>query len=473
MFIYFLQYSLCIFLLTSLAISCRVRSYDNGHLTVQTDSIVEVERIVVVHGVSTGSKVAPTLRSVAKSNNIPVEIIHLQIGDLSPALAASYNAADYDINLHFDDVDSAMPTLISFKSRLQLIAGSEESVLFVDELNSRLGAGKSDPELSIAKRDKEQLYRLLQQSGLNKAPFVGVSSKEEALELLHKHSMDFPLILKPVDDAGGRHLYVVRNSDDLERALSSLFSAQSRTMFGDPIRRVLVQSQLQGQEIAVQGVTWGNEVLITDVIEYTKSDAVYELDQLADPRSPRTIRAAEYTRKVLARLGIQNTAFHVEVFDDPRFGLVAVDVAARAMGGVDHMMVKEATGYNQIDALVDAVLHRAEFQRRVLLQKEGPLYSVQKSGYVLDFIQHQGGTVMAEPDVAFLKSLPTYAGHKTSLKVGDTVGSTTDLLNTGGALWLVGDPKQLEIDRKKFRDYERSGKFIQVDPCEVIRSELD
>ncbi len=389
---------------------------------------------------------------------------HLQMGEFAPELAPSYRPNDYDAQFKFGigEKEKALNAMKKLNLHYPISSGTEDAVVITGYLNQQLNLPGNGTTTSELLRNKEKLYQVLKDHGLFKAPFVGVSSVEEGLTKYPSLGIDFPLVVKPVDDAGGRGFSKVNNEKELDAALSSLFS--NKTMFGDKIDRVIIQAFLSGPHFAVQGAALNGKFIFSDVIDYQKRLAVYELDSLANPNDQITKERIHFVEKNLEAVNFLQQMFHIEGIADPVYGMNIIDFAGRPMGGVDHLMVEACTGYNQLDAYVDSLLTPHKFLAFSQAKKQsGEYYTKLKSGYVVDLILYLVGEVAEDPDIEFIKNLPTYLGHKIGKKKGDIISAvTSNMLESGGAVWLGGSDDQLELDRLAIRQHEKDNLLIPI-----------
>jgi hypothetical protein len=430
------------------------------------------EWLVVVHGISTGATIAPTLRKKAKELGRDIKIAHVQFGDLPASLKDSYQPGDYDKNYYFGLKEQARAA--EFLRRLGLrhsvIAGGDSSYPHVDILNALLGLPGNDVKKAGQRTNKELFYQELKSANLMAAPFVGVTSVAEGMSAASTEGFIYPFVLKPADDAGGNGFTVVHNPEELRLGLTNLFDPRTKTVRGTPIERVLMQHRLQGPEFAIQGAILRGRVVVTDIIDLKKDNAIYDEDALADPNGALVQERVRHVKAALKATGLKEGTFHYETIQDHHFGFVTFDPGARPMGGPDHIMVRECTGYNQVDALAEAILDPEAFLARAEeADRTGVPYRKHKFGKVVEVRYAQSGVLQADPDLAPLKRLASFHTARISGKKGDRVYKTTNLLNTAGTVVLVSPfESQVESDYQIIRDLEVSGRLLAVKPMTSV-----
>ncbi len=431
----------------------------------ETESRAEPEWIVIVHGLSTGATFAPTFRAKAKELGIEIKIAHVRFGEFPKSLASTFVPSDYDKTFEFGLTDHyrAVQALRSLDLKYSVVAGADSSYPHVDILNDRLGLPGNDVSKALQRTNKEHFYKELKLAGLMPAPFASVSGVEEGLKAARDQDFKYPFILKPVDDAAGNGFTVVNNVKELRGGLTRLFSSKTKTVRGTPVGSVLLQPRLKGPEFAIQGAIREGVVVVTDVIDLKKDNAIYDLDKLVDPRNALLRRRIEHVKAALRATGLKEGTFHYETILDQDYGMVTFDPGARPMGGPDHFMVKECTGYNQVDALVEAMLDpEAFFERAAEAERTGIPYKKFHAGRVVEIRYPTSGRLTADANIALLQTLPSFRLARLAGKKGDRVVRTTNLLDTAGTVVLVGTEEQVEADYHTIRTYESKGLIIPV-----------
>lgn len=436
-------------------------------LSFQAASALAADWIVIVHGLSTGATFAPTFRAKAKAMGLDIKIAHVRFGEFPKSLASTFVPSDYDKTFEFGLTDHyrAVQALRSLDLKYSVVAGADSSYPHVDILNDRLGLPGNDVTKASQRTNKELFYLELKRAGLMPAPFASVASVQEGLKAAVREGFIYPFILKPVDDAAGNGFTVVKNEKELKAGLAKLFSPDTKTVRGTPVGRVLLQHRLKGPEFAVQGAVRDGLVVVTDVIDLKKDNAIYDEDKLVDPESALIPRRIAHIKAALAATGLREGTFHYESIDDTTYGIVTFDPGARPMGGPDHIMVKECTGYNQVDALVEAMLDPAAFRARAAEadRERGVPYQKFKAGKVVEIRYVSSGRLKSDANLSLLESLKSFHTARVSGKRGDAVIQTTNLLNTAGTVVLVGKEAQVESDYHAIRDFEARGLLLPLE----------
>lgn len=434
-------------------------------------SAMGTEWIAVAHGVSTGSALAAAIRKHAQAMGIDIKILHIKRGKFTADMAPSFKPEDYDELIELDPNESpekSLQKLEKYHLRHPIFIGSE-GLTWAYDLNHRLGFETLDPKSAEMVMNKNLLYQYLKDQGFSKAPYFEIKSMSELEEIQNDETLEFPLAVKPSNSSAGDGFKEVKDQSELTAYVKSLLN--STNIYHKSVQTVVIQPMFSGLHFAIQGGIKHEEVMITDVLEYEKLGAVYLRGTLLDPaKDSRVQTIVPHVQKFVRSLK-GSWVFHIELIDDPKYGLVIYDVGPRLMGGPEHLMVKKATGFNQVEMYVEMNLSPGRWSSRLQsLKDKGILYPKYQHAVVLDWISRQRGIVARGPHLDLIRRISTNAGNRTSLKPLKTVGVTQNLLDTGGVSWFVGDIQSVERDVRVFRKAEELGWIYQLwgGPCAAV-----
>lgn len=181
-------------------------------------------------------------------------------------------------------------------------------------------------------------------------------------------TVGFPVIIKPRDAAAGFGVAKETTNFGALLAMGRLLGKKN-PITNERITEALVMEYLDGEDEFVVDLAMMNELYVTDVSRYNKvafngSPVVYESEDMIPVDLAERLALIEYARQVVNALDIRYGAVHMEIkmtSQGPRL----VEVAARLSGGGFPVLVKEATGEDPIDALLDAYLDPQSFRDRM------------------------------------------------------------------------------------------------------------
>ncbi|MFA4884679.1 MAG: carbamoyl-phosphate synthase large subunit [Desulfotomaculaceae bacterium] len=120
--------------------------------------------------------------------------------------------------------------------------------------------------------DRERFDRLLIELGIPKPPGRTAFSVEEAVKIASE--IDFPVVVRPSYVLGGRAMEIVYNNDEL---LNYMATAVKVT----PEYPVLVDKYLFGNELEVDAISDGADILIPGIMEHIERAGVHSGDSIA------------------------------------------------------------------------------------------------------------------------------------------------------------------------------------------------
>lgn len=271
----------------------------------------------------------------------------------------------------------------------------------------------------------------------------------------------FPVVIKPLDSAGGDGVYICHDLQSCERAFNSLLRARNRLNIENT--RVLFQEYLVGSEYVVNMVSLSGQSLVTEVVRYKKrtlgtGSVVYDIDQLIDSTADVYAELVDYTRQVVKSLGIQNGPSHAEVMYTAS-GPTLVEIAARTDGILRPDVSAQTTGLGQIDAVALSITNPCEFKQ---LLASGLSYERYNHTYNVCLINTVEGVFHKEAFVSELKKMNSFFDAVFYVGDGQKIGITKDVFSQPGTVYLVhSDLDQIESDYTRIREMELAGIYLE------------
>ncbi|GAA4718963.1 carbamoyl phosphate synthase large subunit [Brevibacillus fulvus] len=150
--------------------------------------------------------------------------------------------------------------------------------------------------------DRELFYELLRRLDIPHIPGAGVTSLEQALHTAEQ--IGYPVLLRPSYVIGGQGMEIVRDQPELSKTVEAwLHAGQSEKFFP-----LLVDRFIAGQEVELDAVSDGEDVLIPGIFEHVEKAGIHSGDSIALFPAPgltaeqkATLRL--YTERIARELG--------------------------------------------------------------------------------------------------------------------------------------------------------------------------
>lgn len=163
----------------------------------------------------------------------------------------------------------------------------------------------------------------------------------------------YPLVLKPIDNAGSRGVIIVENESNLEFSTKHAFSHSKSGS-------ILIEEFMDGQEISVEAFIQNNEINILSLSDKVRTPLPYPLDThvIFPSNKPKDIqnKAIEIAKSAITATGLNNSLIHMELMVISN-NVKIVEMAARGAGfHVYSKILSWVCGVNTIDILINISL---------------------------------------------------------------------------------------------------------------------
>ncbi|EFL33993.1 predicted protein [Streptomyces viridochromogenes DSM 40736] len=263
----------------------------------------------------------------------------------------------------FSSAEQAVDQLAEYCGRQGIeavaVSGAQFSPLAAS-LAGRLGAPGNVADLAAATRNKWQMAQALQRHGVPSARTVALVSPEAAERRLAAAGLDYPVVVKPVENTGSVGVSVMQGPKELGPAVRRALTHTTDPVYGLAYDTVaLAQEYLEGPEYSLVSVV--HEGASTHSVltrKYTtqgreREETGYtvppDLDELT------AARAAGIVLRGLRALGLRNGIAHTDFKLTPD-GPVLIEVDAGPPDGALLQTIRHATGVDLAEAYVQAVL---------------------------------------------------------------------------------------------------------------------
>lgn len=205
-------------------------------------------------------------------------------------------------------------------------------------ITTKLGLPGLDVETAKRSTDKYEMIKAFEINNVPHPWYVYISKDDIPKGV---NNVTYPLIVKPVDMAGSRGIYLVNNQNELMEAMISSSKIGDR---GD----IILEEYLDGPEVSVELVVKSGEPFVIQVTDKTTSGAPHfaETGHLQPSQLPSiTIEEIKTVACAAAKaLKLQNSLGHAEIKVTSK-GPKMIEIGARAGGdGIAEQLIELSTG---------------------------------------------------------------------------------------------------------------------------------
>ncbi len=343
-----------------------------------------------------------------------------------------------------------------------VIAGAECGVELADLLSERLGVYSNGSKYSKARRDKYQMVETLKLANVHTVDHFKSDNLRPILNWIrHKAIFPNPVVLKPIASSSTDGFHICHNEKDVEQAFYRIHN--SKNLFGDLNEEVLVQNFLDGQEYAVNMVSFDgkhyiSEIWRTNKVTYLHSK-IYDLETIVTEEESEFTILKNYTEKVLNALHIEYGPSHTEIIITKDGKPTLVESAARFMGSMDLSLITQAQGINAISLTAEAFLATDLFLKRFTEARP----KIKKYPAMVQLIAKKTGILLKNVNVERLAGLETFVGIDIYVQPGSQIKQTVDTRSSPGLVFLCGNTmKDVYQDYLAIRQLESKDEIYPV-----------
>ncbi|HEY3215738.1 MAG TPA: ATP-grasp domain-containing protein [Candidatus Eisenbacteria bacterium] len=261
------------------------------------------------------------------------------VGSDQPQVLAALHPAG-NLTLDFSDPDRAAEAIVAFARGRPLdavLATDDEGVVLAATAAAALGLATSPVAAVSAARHKVAARERLAMAGLPSPAFEVFPVEADPDEVARRAS--FPCVVKPVALAASRGVIRADDPEQLARAfrrvaaLLALEGGSQRTS-----RKILVESYIPGDEVAVEGLVRGGDqrlLAVFDKPDPLEGPYFEETLYVTPSRHPAVVQAAvtAATQRMVEALGLLEGPVHAELRINPQ-GVWPLEIAPRSIGGL-------------------------------------------------------------------------------------------------------------------------------------------
>ncbi len=294
-------------------------------------------------------------------------------------------STDFDIatRLYFEpmNIEYIMNIIKKENPKGVLVQFGGQTAINLAEKLDNLGVkilGTSITSINAAE-DRKIFEKILKELSIPQPKGCAVTSATEALNAVKE--LGYPVLVRPSYVIGGRGMQVVYNDEELLTYITEAFKFSNE-------HPVLIDQYLEGQEVELDAISDGRDVLIPGICEHIERAGVHSGDSMSIYPSQNISRKNEkilvkYATKLARRLnikGLMNIQFIIK--DDKVY---VIEVNPRASRTVPIM--SKVTGIPMVNIAVSAILGKSIrragygvglYKKSNLVSVKMPIFSWQK-----------------------------------------------------------------------------------------------
>lgn len=203
-----------------------------------------------------------------------------------------------------------------------------------------------DYETALNVTNKQFMKKIFYENNIPTSKYTILDSYDET----SISKLKFPLIVKPVDCNSSKGVKKVIDNNQLKSALNeAVFYSRTNT--------AIIEEYISGSEISVDAYV---EDGIAKILSISNSDKIKSDDKFVILRgnypAKCSTKAAKEIQKIVQNIAnafsLKNTPLLVQMINSNET-LYVLEFSARSGGGVKHIMVKNASGFDVIDAVIE------------------------------------------------------------------------------------------------------------------------
>lgn len=240
-----------------------------------------------------------------------------------------------------------------------ITACTDQALLTVARVSETLGLPcYIDYQTALNVTNKQYMKKVFNQYGISTAKHTIMAE----LDMARIEGMRYPLIVKPVDCNSSKGVKRVENEEELRTAFDTAVKL-SRT------DTALVEEFIDGEELSVDVYV---EEGVAHVLSVSTLDKIADNDKFVIFRgrysSEKVNRVHELVRCIAQQIadafGLKNSPMLIQMITDGERAFV-LEFSARTGGGVKFLLIKKASGFDVISAVVDLTVGNKPHVQRV------------------------------------------------------------------------------------------------------------
>ncbi len=343
------------------------------------------------------------LPGILKAKEMGLKIVAIDKNPHAPGL----RIADVPICMDIKNIKGCLKIAKKYKIDGVTTIASEIALPTVATIAEELGLVGIKKQVAKISNNKELQRKCFKKANVPSPAFHPVFSLKEAKRTIR--DFGFPVVVKPVDNAGARGVSKVENWKQLEFAFKW---AKKHSRCG----KILVEKFMEGCPISVEEFVYKRKKIILVTSDKEKTPPPYLVDTLVCfpskfENSERWIRKIEtVAKKATKAVGIDNSPAHIEMMMTEK-GPMLIELGARGAGfKVFTDIIPNITGVDVLEATIN-----------LAVGEKPNLKKTKKKGSVLLFFKNTPGRLRKVVGVASAKKISGIYEIDIYVKPGDII----------------------------------------------------
>jgi len=268
--------------------------------------------------------------------------------------APGMKIADYPIVISTRDVDGTVRIIKEFNKKVKIdgvITIGTDASMTVAAVSNALNLPGIEYENALAATNKLKMRERFEKHNVPIPKFYKCWSLTDLKNI--SKMLDFPMVIKPVDNMGARGVMKIENENCLEMAFDNAKNSS-------PSGELIVEEYMKGPELSIDALIYNNEIFITGVADRIIEREPYfiEIGHVMPSNLPKEVidDAVDVFKKGIKALGLNTGAAKGDIKITDK-GAKVGEIAARLSGGfMSAYTYPYSSGVNLIHNAIDIAL---------------------------------------------------------------------------------------------------------------------
>lgn len=259
--------------------------------------------------------------------------------------------ADKFYNVSTIDIEGITRAAEDFGAEGIMTLASDMPMRSVAKASEKMGLTAISFDTAVKATDKGEMIKAFKENNVP-SPWYFIVPDKETLEEI-KEKIEYPCILKPLDNSGSRGVVLVKSQKELDESFT--YSVSSSRGAG-----VILEEYMQGAEVSVEVMAWDGKIHILAITDKLTTGAPHFVEMGHSQQSSLSEDIKNQIKDVATRavksVGIENGPAHVEIMVTSK-GPKMIELGAR-MGGdcITTHLVPLSTGVDMIEGTIKCAL---------------------------------------------------------------------------------------------------------------------
>lgn len=346
---------------------------------------------------------ASQVNAIRHAINLGYEVYAIDQDQYAPGFKYSKSFVVGDIK------DSKVLILAARKFKINGITSFSTDIPIVSIAEAAFAIGLPSITINQAKLSVNKYLQreMLVNSGIKCPKFKKFNTISDGINILAE--LGYPSVIKPIDSSGSRGVRFSSTSASMNRTYCK------EAINNSPSNTGIVESFLDGQEIAIDGFIISGEAFILSICDKKRTSPPNLLDiELTFPsvlKGKRLEKVKLLAKEIIQATKIQNSPFHMEVILS-KDGPVLVEFAARG------------AGFNVFDRIIPHVsgIDTVSYQIKQCLGEKNQLGDISHKAACLYFISsNENGVIKKIKGINNINNIDGVSKFKLFFEEGDEV----------------------------------------------------